>query len=187
MADKKYIDRPPRIEPQIPSGVYTIPNPPDTEENVGQLMQQAFLPMIMIFGYILASLFGQGRNMVMMVPMLLSVVATVVLAFYTHMREKKQREAAEAAYKRRIGELRLKMESEHEQQRIYYYYNHPNPDKTLGIAKIWGANRARAKRKFAQARACGSGAQRSRLFVFAPGHQHAPIHGGVQNIGKRKD
>ncbi|MEJ5223920.1 MAG: FtsK/SpoIIIE domain-containing protein, partial [Anaerolineales bacterium] len=138
MADKKYIDRPPRIEPQIPSGVFQIPNPPDTEENVGQLMQQAFLPMIMIFGYILASIFGQGRNMVMMVPMLLSVVATVVLAFYTHLKEKKQREAAEAAYKRRISELRLKMESEHEQQRIYYYYNHPNPDKTLAIASDLG-------------------------------------------------
>ena len=77
MADKKYIDRPPRVEPQLPAGVFNIPNPPDTESNAGQLLQQAFLPMIMIFGYILASLFGQGRNMLMMIPMFLSVIATV--------------------------------------------------------------------------------------------------------------
>jgi S-DNA-T family DNA segregation ATPase FtsK/SpoIIIE len=134
MANKKYIDRPPRVEPQLPSGVFSIPNPPDMETNASQLLQQAFLPMIMIFGYILASVFGQGRNMLMMIPMLLSVIATVALAIYTNVQERKKREAAEAAYKRRISELRRKMESEHEQQKIYYFYNHPDPEKTLGIA-----------------------------------------------------
>jgi type VII secretion protein EccCb len=134
MADRKYIDRPPRVEPQIPSGVFNIPNPPDSEQNFGQLLQQAFLPMIMILGYILASVFGQSRNMLMMIPMMLSVIATVALAIYTNVQERKQREAAEAAYKRRISELRRKMESEHEQQRIYYFYNHPDPEKTLGMA-----------------------------------------------------
>jgi DNA segregation ATPase FtsK/SpoIIIE, S-DNA-T family len=68
MAEKRYIDRPPRIEPELPAGVNTIPNPPDLENNAGALLQQAFLPMIMIFGYVLASLFGQGRNMLMMIP-----------------------------------------------------------------------------------------------------------------------
>lgn len=134
MADKKYIDRPPRVEPQLPAGVFNIPNPPDTESNPGQLLQQAFLPMIMILGYILASLFGQGRNLIMMVPMFLSVIATVALAIYTNIKDRKQREAAEAAYRRRISELRRKMESEHEQQKIYYFYNHPDPEKTLGIS-----------------------------------------------------
>lgn len=134
MADKIYIDRPPRIEPQLPSGMFNIPNPPDNEANVGQLLQQAFLPMVMIFGYILTSLFGQGRNLLMMIPMALSVVATVTLALYTNAQEKKKRESAEAAYKRRISELRRKMESEHEQQRIYYFYNYPDPETTLGIS-----------------------------------------------------
>ena len=134
MADKIFIDRPPRIEPTLPSGVFEVPGPPEMESGSSSLMQQAFLPMVMIFGYILTSMFGQGRNMLMMIPMLLSVVATVVLAFYTYAQEKKKFEAAVAAYKRSISELRRKMESEHEQQRIYYYYNYPNPDKTLGIA-----------------------------------------------------
>lgn len=134
LADKLYIDRPPRIEPRLPSGLYPIPTPPDNQENFGQLLQQAFLPMMMILGYILMSFFGQGRNLLMMIPMALSVIGTVALAIYTNSREKKQREEAEAAYKRRISELRRKMESEHEQQRIYYFYNYPNPEKTLGIA-----------------------------------------------------
>jgi len=134
MAEKIFIDRPPRIEPELPSGICEIPSPPDEPDKVGQLLQQAFLPMVMIMGYILMSVFGGGRNLLMMIPMLLSVVATICLAVYTNIQEKKHSDAADAAYKRRISELRRKMESEHEQQRIYYFYNYPNPDKTLGIA-----------------------------------------------------
>ncbi len=134
MANKVYIDRPPRIEPGLPSGANNIPNPPDTEVKIGQVLQQAFLPMVMILGYILVSMFSQGRNMMMMIPMMLSVVATVALAIYTNISERKQSDEAEASYKRRIGELRRKMESEHEQQRIYYFYNYPNPDTTLRMA-----------------------------------------------------
>jgi S-DNA-T family DNA segregation ATPase FtsK/SpoIIIE len=134
MADKIYIDRPPRIEPELPSGSYNIPNPPDTELDAGRLLQEAFLPMIMVMGYFLATIFGQGRNMLMMIPMLLSIFGAVALAIYTHIQEQKKIDEAKAAYKRRISELRLKMESEHEQQRIYYFYNYPDPEKTLGMA-----------------------------------------------------
>ncbi|MCB2179505.1 hypothetical protein KQH54_00115 [bacterium] len=134
MTDKIYIDRPPRIEPELPSGNFTIPNPPDMEDNPGQVLSQAFLPMMMIFGYILVSLLGQGRNLTMMIPMLLSVVGSVSLAVYSYTQDKKKREEAEAAYRRRISELRRKMESEQEQQRIYYFHNYPEPDKNLDIA-----------------------------------------------------
>ena len=134
MADKKYIDRPPRIEPELPSGVREIPNPPDIETNPGALMAQAFLPMIMIFGYILVSLFGKGTSMLMMIPMALSVVASVALGFYTNRQEKARREQLTETYQRRISELRRQMESEQEQQKIYYYYNYPNPDVSLAIA-----------------------------------------------------
>jgi DNA segregation ATPase FtsK/SpoIIIE-like protein len=134
MAQKIYIDRPPRIEPELPSGVRNIPNPPDTEAKAGEIMAQAFLPMIMILGYIMVSMFGQSRSLLMMVPMVLSVVASVTLAIYTNRQEKKQREEMKETYKRRISELRRQMESEHEQQRIYYYHNYPNPEKTMAIA-----------------------------------------------------
>lgn len=135
MSDKIFIDYPPRIEPQLPSGVYEIPKPPDTKRDFNKILQQALLPMTMIVGYILVSILSKGSsNMAMMIPMLLSVIATISLALYTNSKDRQQREEAAAAYVRRIGELRLKMESEHEQQRIYYYTNYPNPDKTMGIA-----------------------------------------------------
>jgi len=134
MTEKVYIERPPRIEPEIPSGVVDIPNPPDTEKDPARLLQQAMLPLLMIMGYFLVSIFGQGRNMMMMIPMLLSIVGAVLLSVYSHIQENKKIAEAKAAYLRRLGELRRQMESEHEQQRIYYYYNYPNPAESLGIA-----------------------------------------------------
>jgi type VII secretion protein EccCb len=98
-----------------------------------QILTQAALPMIMILGYILVSVFGQG-DLAMVIPMMLAVMASVALAVYSFNTEKKKREKTEIAYKQRISELRRRMESEHEQQRIYYYYNYPDPEKTLVIA-----------------------------------------------------
>ncbi len=134
MANKTFIDRPPRIEPELPSGARDIPNPPDTDAKAGEIMAQAFLPMIMILGYIMVSMFGQSRSLLMMVPMVLSVIASVALAIYTNRQDKKQRDEMKATYKRRISEMRRQMESEHEQQRIYYFHNYPNPEKTMAIA-----------------------------------------------------
>ena len=135
MSEKIFIERPPRIEPELPSGTMNIPNPPDAESDPARLLQEAFLPLLMIMGYFLASIFGQGRNMLMMIPMLLSIVGAVSLAIYSHLQENKKLEEAKAAYKRRLGELRRKMESEHEQQRIYYFYNYPDAEQALAIAQ----------------------------------------------------
>lgn len=134
MTEKSYIERPPRIEPELPSGVVDIPNPPDTEKDPMRLLQQAMLPLLMIMGYFLVSIFGQGRNMTMMIPMLISIVGAVLLSVYSHIQENKKIEEAKAAYLRRLGELRRQMQSEHEQQRIYYFYNYPNPSESLNIA-----------------------------------------------------
>jgi DNA segregation ATPase FtsK/SpoIIIE-like protein len=135
MTPQTYIERPPRIEPELPAGNYTIPNPPDTEVDPARILQEALLPLLMITGYFLAAIFGQGRNMLMMVPMLISIVGAVALSIYAHMKENEKMEEAKAAYKRRLGELRRKMESEHEEQRIYYFYNYPNPQQILQIAQ----------------------------------------------------
>ena len=131
---QRYIDRPPRIEPELPSGVNSIPNPPDVEDNPGDMLAQAFLPVVMVFGYIVVAMMGQSRNLLVMVPMILSIVASIGLVFYTRSRETKKRRELASMYLRRLSELRRKMESEHQQQRIYFYYNYPNPETTLGIA-----------------------------------------------------
>ena len=130
-----YIDRPPRLQPELPTGEYNIPAPPQFQENGNQVLIQASLPLVTIIGYIAIATFGQSRNMLMMIPMVLSVVASTMLAIYTNQSVSKKRKAIEAAYKQRISELHKEMQSYHEMQRIYYNYNYPNPEMTLEIAK----------------------------------------------------
>ncbi len=130
-----YIDRPPRLQPELPTGEYNIPAPPQFQESGNQVLIQASLPLVTIIGYIAIATFGQSRNMLMMIPMVLSVVASTLLAVYTNQTVSKKRKAIEAAYKQRISELYKEVQSFHEMQRIYYNYNYPNPEMTLEIAR----------------------------------------------------
>src|SRR5688572_19376560 len=84
----QYIDRPPRIQPELPTEEREIPAPPDTEEKGGRFPVQALLPLVTIIGYVLISATGQGRNLMLMIPMGLSVVASTVFAVVSYNKEK---------------------------------------------------------------------------------------------------
>ena len=103
------------LNPALPSGIIKIPNPPELEDNPGQMIAQALLPMAMIFGYILVAAFGQTGGWFIMIPMLLSVVASVALAFYINRQQRKKLQRKELNYKLHINDLRRQMESDHEQ------------------------------------------------------------------------
>lgn len=135
MPKQNYIDRPPRLQPELPTGEYNIPTPPQFQDSGNQMLIQASLPIVTIIGYIVVASFGQSSNMLMMIPMGLSVVASTFLAIYTNQNNQKKRKATEAAYQQRISELHKEMQSYHEMQRIFYNYNYPNPEMTLEIAK----------------------------------------------------
>jgi DNA segregation ATPase FtsK/SpoIIIE-like protein len=134
LSKKTTINRPPRIEPELPSGTFEIPAPPDSRESGNQIIAQAALPILVILGSILAMSSGGQRSLVLMIPMGLSMLASVALGIYSFSQERKKRAAQETNYRQSIGELRRKMESEHEQQRIYYHHNFPDPDRILAIA-----------------------------------------------------
>jgi len=129
-----YIDRPPRIQPELPEGQYPIPNPPDVVENTSQPLLQLALPMATILGYLLVSMLGKGRSLLLMIPMGIAVVASSLLSLYTIRRNKQLREERDRAYFQRLVELRKEMESYHDMQRLFYHYNYPEPDMPLRMA-----------------------------------------------------
>jgi S-DNA-T family DNA segregation ATPase FtsK/SpoIIIE len=129
----EYLDRPPRILPELPQGEVEIPNPPEKDES-RHMLQHLLLPFISIFGYVLISLTGQGRNPYLLVPMAFSAIATSIFAVYSIRQEKKEREALMAAYEQRLTDLRREMEEAHNVQRTFYWYNYPNVDKLLEFA-----------------------------------------------------
>ncbi len=128
------IDRPPRIQPELPVEEKEIPAPPDKDEGgFGRLIQMA-LPLLMIIGYVLVgTLGGGGRNPWFLLPMALSVVASVIFSIYSYRQEKQKRLEIEKAYDDRLVELNKEMHEYHDRQRRFYRYNYPDRSTTFRI------------------------------------------------------
>ncbi|MGB1248989.1 MAG: FtsK/SpoIIIE domain-containing protein [Candidatus Promineifilaceae bacterium] len=125
MSQNIFIDRPPRIQPELPFDVVQIPSPPDKEENGYSQLIQMSLPLITIIGYALVASLG-GRSPWMMIPMALSVVASTVFSIYSYRRDQQKRAEIERAYTERLVELNKEMQAHHDQQRRFYRFNYPD-------------------------------------------------------------
>ncbi|MEZ4864320.1 MAG: FtsK/SpoIIIE domain-containing protein [Caldilineaceae bacterium] len=122
-----YIDRPPRIQPELPFDRIEIPNPPNAEENsLMQLLQMA-LPLLMVLSMVFVTSFSGGRSLWLILPMMLSVVGMGGFAFYSYHKERERRAAIRKAYRARLVELTQEMHGYHDEQRRFYEYNYPDP------------------------------------------------------------
>ncbi|RME69678.1 MAG: hypothetical protein D6784_18010 [Chloroflexi bacterium] len=122
-----YIDRPPRIQPELPFDEIDIPPPPDKDEAGNERLVQVSLPLLTIIGYILiGTLGGVGRNPLFVLPMALSVLASVGYSIYSFRKEMLQRAALEQAYDDRLVDLIREMNMYHDMQRRFYRYNYPD-------------------------------------------------------------
>jgi DNA segregation ATPase FtsK/SpoIIIE, S-DNA-T family len=127
-------DRPPRIQPELPSGEYEIPKPPEQQHDSANRLVQVALPLTTIIGYILVAMFSNsGRSPAMMIPMALSVIASVVFSLYSFRKEAEQRALEREAYSKRLLDLYREMRAGHEAQRRFAHYNYPDPVRTRDI------------------------------------------------------
>ena len=134
MSEPIYIDRPPRIQPELPFDEIEIPNPPDKEETGYSRLIQVSLPLLTIIGYVLiGTLGGGGRNPLFLIPMALSVVASAGFSVYSYLKEKQRRAEIERAYSDRLVELNKEMNIYHDMQRRFYGYNYPDRLTTFRI------------------------------------------------------
>ncbi|MBX0329896.1 hypothetical protein K2Z83_19715 [Oscillochloris sp. ZM17-4] len=121
------VDRPPRIQPQLPLGEVEIPPPPDPFPEGQARLIQIGLPLLTIVGYVMVSSFGgMSRSPLMMIPMALSVLASSAFALYTYRRESRRHAESEREYNDRLVALTREMHDGHEQQRRFYAYNYPD-------------------------------------------------------------
>lgn len=133
MREPIYIDRPPRIQPELPFDEVEIPSPPEKEEQGFMRLIQVALPLITIIGYILMSTMGSGRSPMMMLPMAISVIASTAFSIYSYRKEKQKRAEIEQAYTDRLVELNKEMTEQQNQQRRFYRYNYPDRATTFRI------------------------------------------------------
>ena len=129
------IDRPPRIQPLLPEGEIKIPSPPNKDKNRSQYILQMLLPGVTIVGYLLISFTGQGRNLLMVIPMGLAVVGSTLLSYYIFRREQREAYELEKGYEQTLLQFRQEMSISHEMQRLFYFHNYPEVELLERIAK----------------------------------------------------
>jgi DNA segregation ATPase FtsK/SpoIIIE-like protein len=136
MNEPIYIDRPPRIQPELPFDEIEIPAPPEKEELGYAQLIQVSLPLLTIIGYVLiATVGGGGRSPLLLIPMALSVVASTAFSIYSYRKDKQRRAEIEEAYAERLVELNKEMSEYHDQQRRFYRYNYPDRLTTFRIVR----------------------------------------------------
>ena len=130
----EYIDRPPRIQPELPVNEQAIPSPPNQEDaGKGDMLTQ-LLPMLsmlsmMGFGGFVGS--GNiGGSLVMGGVMALTVSGSL------YQNWKARQNAGEKArqYINTLKQLRQDMAQSHNTQRIFYAHNYPDTATLLNVA-----------------------------------------------------
>ncbi len=127
----EYIDRPPRIQPELPVDEIEIPQPPETEKRGQQAIATQILPLITIIGFILVS--GSG-NALFIIPLGLTMVLSIGFALTSGRREKRELEQKKRAYELMLAEMRQDMERSHNTQRLFYRHNYPDVQTLYEVA-----------------------------------------------------
>jgi DNA segregation ATPase FtsK/SpoIIIE-like protein len=135
MSETFYIERPPRLQPEMPAGEVEIPSPPEEEKrSVQSLLQLIALPMISIVGTVFVSVFLRGRSLIFLIPMGLSVVISIVMSLYARQRSTQLDAQRKAAYFQHLLELRKEMNAAQDIQRRSAHHNSSAPEDAFRIA-----------------------------------------------------
>jgi DNA segregation ATPase FtsK/SpoIIIE-like protein len=127
----EYIDRPPRIQPELPAAEVEIPAPPDDRRDASQGLINLLVPLVTMLGFVFAS--GSG-NLLLIVPMGLAMGISVAVALYNTWKEGQTLAARKKAYLELLAELRQEMTRTHNTQRLFYQHNYPDMETVLEIA-----------------------------------------------------
>lgn len=140
----QYLDRPPRIQSQLPIAQVEIPSPPDRNQQQQPLWQVA-VPAITIIAYVVVSATGRGSTITFLLPMALAVFISTAITAYNALTNWQERRDAQKRYRERLAELRREMVSSQNEQRRYYNYNYPDVATVLGFDGVredhWGGTR----------------------------------------------
>jgi len=127
----EYIDRPPRVQPELIVDEVKIPKPPEPLKGGWQALFTLLIPLITILGFVFAS--GTG-NLALILPMGLAMGASVVFGIYTLRSEAKEAADKEKAYQALLKQMRQEMLGAHNTQRMFFHYNYPEVPALLEIA-----------------------------------------------------
>ena len=127
----EYIDRPPRIQPELPTGEIPIPNPPTEEKGNDQALLSVLVPIITIIGFVFVS---GGGNVLFIIPMGLGMILSVGVSLFSARQQEQVFIAKKKAYQELLAQMRQDMNRSHNTQRLFYQHNYPDTATVLDIA-----------------------------------------------------
>ena len=131
------VDRPPRIQPDLPVGRVKIPPPPHKDNQGMRRLLQLALPLLTIIGFASLSLSAGGsRGPLTVIIMSVAVLGATGLSLFTFLQDKRKEAALERAYATRLVGLNRDMQLSHDQQRRFYAYNYPDIDSAIAFPSI---------------------------------------------------
>ncbi len=126
-----YIDRPPRIQPELPQQEIPIPAAPDDGAAQPLDIVSLLLPMISMVGF---AVFSATGNLAGAIPMGFMLVSSVGLAVYQQWKARKEAGVKLKQYLETLKQLRRDMSQSHNTQRIFFNHNYPDIPTLLNIA-----------------------------------------------------
>ncbi len=127
----EYIDRVPRIQPELPVGTVNIPNPPGDDSSSRRDLVSLLIPMVTVVGFVFMS--GGSGNVLTIVPMALAMLLSVGASAFRG-RGGRNTEQARKDYGETLTQMRLEMARSHNAQRLFYYHNYPDVPTLYDIA-----------------------------------------------------
>ena len=128
----EYIDRVPRIQPELPVGEINIPQAPGKRGAIGQNLATLLIPMITVLGFVFMSA-GSG-NPLYAIPMALTMFLSVGVSLLQSRGGDKETEAKRKEYAQSLTDMRQEMARSHNSQRLFYYHNYPDVSTLYDIA-----------------------------------------------------
>ena len=131
----EYIDRPPRIQPELPIETVQIPTPPQKDSGRRGLESLVMLamPIMMMMGYLPTLFTGQG-NVCTGIPMILGSLVMGVAALGQILGGRGNYLRQKAAFEQRLKEMRKDLQVAHETQRFYYRHTFPDLPTIFSVA-----------------------------------------------------
>jgi DNA segregation ATPase FtsK/SpoIIIE-like protein len=126
-----HIDRPPRIQPELPIQEIGIPNPPEPPPaTTGDILSQ-IVPLLSIVGF---AFFAGAGNPGAAILMGMVMVLSVAVSIYAQWKARQGAGEKKKQYLDTLRQLRLDMTQHHNTQRIFHLHNYPDAGALLKIA-----------------------------------------------------
>ncbi len=128
----EYIDRVPRIQPELPVDQIQIPQPPGLQSGVGQDLASLLIPLITVLGFVFMS--GGSGNILFVLPMAIAMLLSVGMSIFRGTGGGKELEQKRKEYAESLTQMRQEMARSHNAQRLFYHHNYPDVGTLFDIA-----------------------------------------------------